>query len=273
MPHRILGNQPLSGVVVRETRSRIGRIFSRVLPPGLKLQAHYHELSVVTVITDGGFCEGFSRVKQSCSPGDVRLLPAGDRHTNAVEVRSNCLQIEIDPALLATATDITGTFILKGQIAGELVGVLGSRLVQESCSRDQDSELAMEALLLDLLSYAGRRAFARGQARPPWLRRVSQYVRDAYPERISLKALADLAGVHPVHVSREFHRFHGCTLGDFIRRLRLERATELMRHSKLSLCAIAAECGFSDQSHFVTTFRRYLRTNPKNYRKSLVDLA
>jgi AraC family transcriptional regulator len=267
-------HQPLSGVTINEAQSNVGRLFERQLPAGLRLALHTHDFFLLTVVTRGGFEERLSGIEQQCLPGDVRLLPAGDAHTNRVEASAECLQIEIAPPLLQTLTDIGGGFASSGRIGGALVGILGSRLVQECRQPDSCSELALEALTLDILSYAGRRRIPASVKRPPWLDRVHERINDGFTEKMSLAALADVADVHPVHVSREFHRWYGCTIGDLIRRLRLRHACQLMRNRDVSLGAIAVESGFADQSHFVMTFRRYLRTTPSRYRRWLMaDVA
>ena len=265
--------QPLAGTTVREMRVSAGRVFDRRLPTGLTLESHTHEFSLLTVVSSGGFTESVRRFNDVCVPGDVRLLPAGDAHTNAVNVPSGCLQVELSPQLMARVTEETGGVTAAGRLHGELVPVLGSRLVQESLESDDCSDCSLDAIVCDLLSYAGRRHVATGRRRPSWLRLVHERIHDSFSDGVSLAELADAAGVHPVHVAREFHRCFGCTVGDLVRRLRLQRACELMRDPRLSLAAIAAEAGFSDQSHFVSQCRRYLGTTPRRFRKWLTGDA
>lgn len=265
--------QPLAGTTVREMRVSTGHVFDRRLPTGLTLESHTHEFSLLTVVTSGGFAEGVGRCEDVCVPGDVRLLPAGDPHTNAVRVPSACLQIEVSPQLMACIAQEIGGVAAAGHLRGELVPMLGSRMMQEVNASDSCSEAALDAIVCDLLSDAGRRQIAACRRRPSWLRLVHERIQDSFVEGVSLAELAGAADVHPVHVAREFHRCFGCTVGDLVRRLRLQRACELMRDPRLSLGAIAAEAGFSDQSHFVSQFRRYLGTTPRRFRTWLASGA
>lgn len=260
----------LSGDTLRESATAVGRIVHRRLPGGLRLPSHTHHFSVLTVVIRGGFTETVRRTEQPCVPGAVRLLPAGDPHSNRSSALSECLQIELAPDVVDRATDATGAFALAGAIEGELVGALGRRLLQEASLLELSDAATLEMIVLDALSHAGRRAAARNRKRPPWLERVHEAVRAHHVEGVSLATLAEVAGVHPVHVAREFHRHFGCTLGDHVRRLRLERACGLMSDRRLTLAAIAAESGFSDQSHLVSLFRRYLGTTPRRYRRLLL---
>jgi transcriptional regulator GlxA family with amidase domain len=82
--------------------------------------------------------------------------------------------------------------------------------------------------------------------------------------------LGDLVGV--THFSR--HKFHrtfkasfGCTPVQYIRRMRIARAQNLMTTSGDPLCQIAVECGFADQSHFNRCFRKVVGESPAAWRR------
>jgi AraC family transcriptional regulator len=75
--------------------------------------------------------------------------------------------------------------------------------------------------------------------------------------------------VHPVHLAREFRRFEHCTIGEYVRRLRIEQACRRLTHSTDPIAAIAAEAGFADQSHFARTFKRVVGMSPVQFRATL----
>jgi AraC family transcriptional regulator len=55
-------------------------------------------------------------------------------------------------------------------------------------------------------------------------------------------------------------------LGDYIRQIKIDKALKLIRSNKLSLTAVAYECGFTDQAHFIKTFYLVTGMLPKQYR-------
>jgi AraC-like DNA-binding protein len=76
--------------------------------------------------------------------------------------------------------------------------------------------------------------------------------------------------VHPSYLSREFSKyFDDLSFGDYIRKLRIEKAIVLLSDPKYTLAEIAYLTGFSDQSHFNRIFKRHTGKNPSEYRKSL----
>ena len=82
-------------------------------------------------------------------------------------------------------------------------------------------------------------------------------------------ALVELAldiGVHPVHLARVFRKNFDCTVGEFVRRLRIERACKEIAESSAPISEIALALGFYDQSHFSNTFKRFTGMTPAAYR-------
>jgi AraC family transcriptional regulator len=86
---------------------------------------------------------------------------------------------------------------------------------------------------------------------------------------ISLKKVAEAAHISPSHLLRIFKRATGSPLHQFLIRLRVNRARELLLTGNASIADVAAEVGFADQSHLTRHFKRLLGTTPK---KILHDL-
>jgi AraC-like DNA-binding protein len=82
----------------------------------------------------------------------------------------------------------------------------------------------------------------------------------------ALAALAAMAAMSRSHFSRTFHAVAGISLRDYVRDLRLKRAQELMRASRLSLSTIATEAGFYDLPHFNKAFRHRFGMSPTQFR-------
>jgi AraC family transcriptional regulator len=78
--------------------------------------------------------------------------------------------------------------------------------------------------------------------------------------------LGKIAGVSPLHFSREFRRLYGMNSAQYIRRLRLEWAAQSLRKRDQSLAEIASAAGFSDQSHFTRWFKRQFGVTPAAFR-------
>ena len=81
-----------------------------------------------------------------------------------------------------------------------------------------------------------------------------------------MDALAAAVGVHPSHLMRAFRQHHGCTVGEYVRRLRLEYACHLLSTTATSLTQTALDAGFAGQSHFNRAFKAFTGMTPSEFR-------
>jgi AraC family transcriptional regulator len=127
--------------------------------------------------------------------------------------------------------------------------------------------LAMEGLVLELLADTARgKDDVKKRRSPNWLAQVRELLADRFPERLVLDEIAGTVGVHPVHLCRVFRQQYRCTIGDYIRKLRLDCASRQLATSSASLAEIALAAGFADQSHFTKAFRRASGMTPAEWR-------
>jgi AraC-like DNA-binding protein len=106
---------------------------------------------------------------------------------------------------------------------------------------------------------------------PAWARELKEIIQDQIDTNLalSLKEISQSLNVHPSYLSREFSKyFDDLSFGDYIRKLRIEKAIVLLHDSKHSLAEIAYLTGFSDQSHFARIFKKTTGESPSSYRKN-----
>ena len=93
-----------------------------------------------------------------------------------------------------------------------------------------------------------------------------RYLRENY---FSDRCIADVANV--VHISaaeccRIFKRSYGCTMTSYLTAYRLQRASEMLVETDLTISQIAYETGFHSPSYFTKLFREQLGVTPSDYR-------
>jgi len=94
-------------------------------------------------------------------------------------------------------------------------------------------------------------------------------IREESGGSLTRAAVARKAGVSPAHLAQLLSERTGRSFTELVREARIDRACELLRSTEHSMAAIAAECGFCDQSYFTHVFQRLKKVTPKQYRKSL----
>ena len=102
---------------------------------------------------------------------------------------------------------------------------------------------------------------------PPWVRCVKDAIHDRWDEKLSLKELSLVAGVHPITISKNIPKYFACSLGDYIRRVKIEKSLCLIKQKHATLTEVAFRSGFADQSHFIRTFKAATGFLPKEFRK------
>lgn len=100
------------------------------------------------------------------------------------------------------------------------------------------------------------------------LRRVVAYVEEHLDEDIRLSALASIAGLSVHHFSDVFKAETGLTPHHYVVERRIHRAKELLLGSEAPIAQIAAQVGFSGQSHFSEHFRKLTNMTPLRFRRA-----
>ena len=85
-------------------------------------------------------------------------------------------------------------------------------------------------------------------------------------ERLDAESLARRFRISREHLSRTFREQTGSTLHDYVTRIRLRMAVDLLLQTRLTAKEIAARCGFSEYSIFYRTFKRRLGWSPETLR-------
>jgi AraC-like DNA-binding protein len=146
---------------------------------------------------------------------------------------------------------------------------LAMRLYREFRQRDNLTPLAIEGLTLELLVGAARQsAHVLKNGATGWLKKARHFLHQRFHEPFTLGDVAEFSGVHPVSLARAFRRTYRCTVGEYVRKLRIEFACQQLTASDASLVEIAFSAGFSEQSHLCRTFKRLTGLTPSEYRSN-----
>ena len=122
--------------------------------------------------------------------------------------------------------------------------------------------LAFTLHLLAAHGEARRKALVpRGKLSSAQLKCVGEAARSGLGQDVSLERLAQAAGLSAFHFARQFKTTTGLPPHAWVARLRLERASRLIR-TGAPLAETALACGFYDQAHMTNAFRKGLGVTP-----------
>lgn len=145
------------------------------------------------------------------------------------------------------------------------------KIFKETKFGGSNRQLNISSLLTDLFGRISGTEETFSRKVPAWVLQIRDILNDAPLTDWTLQGLAHVLGIHPVHLSRGFVKYFNCTLGEYIRTIKIERSMTMLAEKKYSLTEIALACGFADQSHFIRTFKDLSETRPSDYRKLLLD--
>ncbi len=97
------------------------------------------------------------------------------------------------------------------------------------------------------------------------LNRVIEFIHAHLDEEISLDTLGKLAEMSPYHFARLFKQSTGKSPYQFVIGLRMEKARQLLRETRLNVTQVAFQVGYGSVNQFFEAFRRYTGTTPLNY--------
>ena len=234
-------------------------------PPLARMLPHHHETLGVSVVIAGLVEECVGADSRQAGVGAGVVKPAGTRHTNRfgpAGARLLGISLRGEVAGWWDRTAGLSRWIWVREMAALRAAVRLSRFAGAGVERP--AELA-ESLLLGMADVFTRTGRLPGQP-PPWLARVRDRLH-AEPARVCrLSALAQEAGVHPVHLARAFRRHYGRTVTAYLHHLRVLAAAERLAAGDAPVARIAADAGFADHSHLCRVFGRALGVTPTDFR-------
>jgi len=226
---------------------------------------HAHENPLISFVLNGANLENRKGEAIERTPGCVNFYHAFESHQNIYKkFPSKHVSIEIESRFLDKFNLTQEELGLRIQKSNNLTFTFIQILREVLIGNDQ-SFSSVEMLFLELIKTSSNIKIQH--TFPEWMTTVREVLNDRWNENISLQELSNQAGVHPITISKHFRNYFFCTLGEYTRRLKIEKAIELMHSSNTSLTEIALICGFSDQSHFIRVFKSLTRFLPKDYRK------
>lgn len=260
----------LHGDVLRKTSIAGFVLTERAYAPDLKLPEHSHREPDFCFVLTGSFTEISGRHVRYCRPQSVLFHPPGEAHSDHFHTGTRCLGLQFDhhgtDGLLRADAKLADTAVNS---RGGRLSQLAAQLYREFSKPDSVSRIMIEGLVLQMMGEIFRQTSAPIRTAPPWLEEAKNFLQQHFSDRPSLAHIATSAGVHPVHLAREFRRFYGCTITEYVLQRRLDFACQEMLTSPASLSEVALAAGFFDQSHFTRTFKARMGMSPKQYRTTL----
>lgn len=236
------------------------------------------ELPLPPLASDGSICFPDIAPDKRCLIGNLfvrwpGVTISGRGEGGHIRVIRFVLAPEIAAPLLALHPDPQLPFLQAMMaIRSEPIRQLMRLLYREFENQLDRSEAALaalcELLLTELRRLVARDPDGNGPGRlAAWqFRRVQRRISEAGPPP-TVAELAELCGISPRHLHRQFHALTGKTVSDYIEATRIEEAKRMLARCDLPVKSIAQRCGFAYGNSFARAFRRSTGLTPQAYRQ------
>ena len=246
----------LGGVVLTEVAHSCGR----------KLPCHTHESAYFGLLLAGSYSEKCTHRAADYDPFTMGFHPPALTHSDEVgRCGSRMLCVELrDSYLSRTRPFLTAPQFVPDLCASEVTW-LGLRLYR-SFAEETLGGLELEELCGDMLERVSVSHLREEKSRPVWLNRALELLHESYRETLTLEEIAAQVGVHPIHLSRVFRKHYGCTMAEFMNRLRVQFVCRELSRDWMDLAIVASDAGFADQSHLGRVFKCCTGQTPGKFR-------
>lgn len=98
------------------------------------------------------------------------------------------------------------------------------------------------------------------------INKACAYIVENFHKSISLEEVAQTVHLSPYYFSRIFKAEKGCNFVDFLTKVRIDKAKQLLQNPEQTVVRVAAESGYQDASYFCRVFRQEVGVTPNQYR-------
>ncbi|MFD1907617.1 helix-turn-helix transcriptional regulator [Paenibacillus rhizoplanae] len=98
---------------------------------------------------------------------------------------------------------------------------------------------------------------------------AKRYVMNHIGEKVGMEEMAKRLGLNPTHFSRLFRLETGLTFIEYVTRMKMEQARDLLNQTNLTIVEIAEQLGYDNVSYFIKLFRNFSGMTPAEFRKSI----
>jgi AraC-like DNA-binding protein len=229
-------------------------------------RAHAHDFHQIVLPVIGAMEVRVGDAVGAIAASNGALIVSGTPHQGNVLGENRFVVFEVPRVAFLPESIVSRASAAPFFAIDESLDHLARYVSSEASAGTLGDGLARHATSL-LADSIARKFSARERHAEPILRALA-IIEEHYAEPLTVAELARAAGMGVSRFHEQFRRETGHTPAERLATIRLDRAEDLLRESRLSIAEIALAVGFSDQSALTRSFRRRRGTTPAAFRWS-----
>ncbi|MDF2522796.1 MAG: AraC family transcriptional regulator [Clostridiales bacterium] len=270
----------------------IVRSIERFQDPNWSMEPNMHEVYEMVYMKKGNAIFEISGKSTPLGPNDIVIIKPNQPHRFIVKSEMGCefivLNFKFENTKSGEFSDISlsdflnfvsskdaGPFItLKVSQKNEIITLL-NRILREKESNEIASDFLKHLMVMELFVLISRALKMEWENsiknKSPKIKELVQaavsYIQNNYERDISLADIAKFVFLSPSYFIRAFKEEMGISPINYLLKIRIERAKELLEETESKISDIALNVGFSNQQRFNEIFKKHVKMTPLQYRK------
>lgn len=229
---------------------------------------HAHEETTISIVLSGSLVERVAQTEEVARPLSVVVKPSGTEHENRFgRGGARILQIRLASALAARLRDWQSPVEHWRWMHGGPGVVPFLHVLRLLRHQETEGGHPIPDAVTEVIAALSSNPDKPNRSAPRWLELVREQIDDSHTRTPRVHALAHAVHVHPVHLAREFRRYFGVSVTEYMQRRRVQHAAALLVDTRTSLSSLSYDAGFTDQSHFCRIFKRETGLTPVAFRQ------
>lgn len=254
-------------------------ISSRKHKSGPVFPSHWHDFFEFEIVTSGEYLHTISEKTYRVKRGCAWIMTSLDYHK--VECTDDASLINISFTSEAISGELSdflsstpGGFLCEfdedeANLIISLCGESQKELLNKSNLWKQAVSGLVENILIRTIRKSGENN-SQSQASPPrLLQAVISHINKNYKGDVSIAVTSRKFAISPGRLGLIFSKNFGISYNEYVNRVRLRHACNLLASTDFTAKQIAFECGYSSVEYFFYVFKKELKTTPGEYRNSL----
>ncbi|MEH0741996.1 helix-turn-helix domain-containing protein [Vibrio cholerae] len=252
-------------------------VCAEVRAPQPNYPEHSHDFHELIIVTKGTGQHILNDIPTNLAKNHICFISPNDRHlyeqvddlhlTNILFKKSRLAYSPLLKNLLPREESEEKSWLISTATLKRTEQLM-AQLEKEAMQNSVDSRIMAEALFQQLIVELsrGRLTSQNNNADDNTILQVIDWLQNNYSEEICVNDISERFNISSRTLSRKIKQVTNLTFNNYVHRVRVNKAIDLLHYSDLSITDIAFQVGYKDSNYFSTKFKRFTHQTPSQFR-------